>query len=168
MAAGPAGADMYCNRHKWRFTSALNEYTCCCNVLNRILIYFHSMSSSHRSVTPSFLFCVYFSLSLSASTMMMLIKWTEWIIQIPMAAFLPSVWSAAPLCLLEGIIHLALSLYTTPSRSVHTHTMHTHILLTHVSCLFAWLKGKGDKVDGLLHGHSRLMYVALLCSQSSE
>lgn len=87
-------------------------------------------------------FCVYFSLSLSASTMMMLIKWTEWIIQIPMAAFLPSVWSAAPLCLLEGIIHLALSLYTTPSRSMHTHTMHTqthtYCQPTYLVCLHGW------------------------------
>lgn len=33
----------------------------------------------------------------------------------------PALLSAPPLCLLEGIIHLALSLYTVLSRA-HTHT----------------------------------------------
>lgn len=98
----------------------------------------------HICHSPSFLFSVHSTSSLSvfASNMMMLIKWTEWIIQIPMAVFLPSVWSAALLCSLEEIIHLVLSLYTLPPQWVHTHTTDT---LTHFN-----VNIKGDTLDGFI------------------
>lgn len=42
MAAGPAGAEMYCNRHtRKRFTSTLNECMCCCNEPNPYLFSQH-------------------------------------------------------------------------------------------------------------------------------
>lgn len=74
--------------------------------------------------------------------MMMLIKRTEWIIQIPMAGFLPSALSPALLCLLEGIIHLALSLSTTLSGRTHTDPANTLIL---IGGMFTWLQGKSKR-----------------------
>lgn len=56
-----------------------------------------------------------------------------------MAGFLPSALPPAPLCLLEGIIHLALSLYTTLSG--RTHTGHADTLIP-IRGMFTWLQGK--------------------------
>lgn len=56
-----------------------------------------------------------------------------------MAGFLPSALPPAPLCLLEGIIHLALSLYTTLSGCTHTGHADTLIL---IRGMFTWLQGK--------------------------
>lgn len=113
--------------------------------LNWTRICFRSISSYHRSVFHS---SIHPSLSLpalSVSSIMMLIKWTEWIIQIPMAGFLPSALPPAPLCLLEGIIHLALSLYTTLSGRTHTgHATH----MTHWYRLEACLHGCKVKLRG--------------------
>lgn len=146
MAAGPEGAEFYGKMKTWRrFTIQLNEPTCRCKALKQnfflLVLLLIQLSSSHRSVTLFFV-SAYFNLSLSASATMMSITWPEWILQIPMAVFLLSVLSAAPRCLLEGIVHLALSLYTVLSR------IYTHIpALTQWYCLFIWLKGEGGNQD---------------------
>lgn len=106
------------------------------------LICFHHISSTH-SFSVRLAIPLSFSLSLSAlsvSSIMMLIKWAEWIIQIPMAGCLPSALSPAPLCLLEGIIHLALSLYT-HAILAHTHRPCKHTLIL-IRGLFTWPQGK--------------------------
>lgn len=96
--------------------------------------FFHPHLSFHASFHPSR------SLSaLSVSSIMMLIKWTEWTIHIPMAGFLPSAQPPAPLYLLQGIIHLALSLYTMLSGRAHTGHAST---LTLIRGMFTWLQSK--------------------------
>lgn len=76
--------------------------------------------SCYSSYLPSFhLSTLSLLAALSVSSIMMLIKWAEWIIQIPMA--FPLLRLPLPFCLQKGIIHLALSLCT-HAIWVHTHT----------------------------------------------
>lgn len=59
---------------------------------------------------------------LPVSSIIKLIKGAKWIIQIPVAAGPSSAPSHASLCLLQGIIHRALSLYTNAIQAGGAHT----------------------------------------------
>lgn len=96
------------------------------NCLNQKFFLFFIISIT--AIFIPFFVSVYFSLSLSAPAAVMSTTWTEWVLQIPMAAFL---LSAAPLCLLEGIIHLALSLYAALSRVLTRRRQHTDTVCLH-------------------------------------
>lgn len=111
-------------------TLSVNEFTCLISALSSELNHLSSQRFFYlqlcQSVSIHFHPFTALSESLpSVSSTTMLIKWTECNIQIPMAVFLPSALSASPLCLPEGIIHLALSLYTMLSGCTHWLFPHT-------------------------------------------